>query len=363
MPKLDTTGSLNMLNEYLTKYQNDAYQSKYQTDIDKSINDYKANQDFKYNPGADEAYIAAKNAYQRNAVQSMKDTLGASAALTGGYTNSWGQSAAQQAYDNVMKEVTATLLPQYKEQARNDWQSNQNARANLISLLSDRDNADYSKWLDTQNKNAALAELARSMYENNRQYDYQQERDRISDDQWNRQFDYQQNRDKISDDQWRQQFDYQRERDSVSDSQWEKQYQASLAAAQTKAASEASSNSPKNLNSTEYDRVRAIAEEKSGKELISYLNTQNLSDADLYNILYQKGIKNPASYVVSGGIEPKSEKQFVSYSTKDKNTPWYIQNNIIPPTTLNGKTYETYEDYLNAFNEYYGTNFTKEDLM
>lgn len=56
-------------------------------------------------------------------------------------------------------------------------------------------------------------ELATQEYEmknNRRQYLYQQERDRVADNQWKQQFDYQKSRDEVADNQWQQTFDLQK---------------------------------------------------------------------------------------------------------------------------------------------------------
>jgi hypothetical protein len=72
-------------------------------------------------------------------------------------------------------------------------------------------------------------------WNNNRNFTYQQGRDKVADGQWNKQFDYtkgvdnrnfkyQVGRDKVSDNQWNQNFTYQKGRDKVTDSQWNKTY-------------------------------------------------------------------------------------------------------------------------------------------
>lgn len=63
------------------------------------------------------------------------------------------------------------------------------------------------------------------------QFNYQKDRDIVSDNQWQQQYDlsrdnYNLSRDQynLSKDQWNEQFRYQQERDKVADSQWQKQY-------------------------------------------------------------------------------------------------------------------------------------------
>lgn len=61
-----------------------------------------------------------------------------------------------------------------------------------------------------------------------KQFGYQQQRDTVTDQRYDQQFAYQQQRDTVSDDQWRQQFERQQARDTVSDEQWEKQFAESV---------------------------------------------------------------------------------------------------------------------------------------
>ena len=74
-------------------------------------------------------------------------------------------------------------------------------------------------------------------------FDYQKYRDTISDGQWQQNFDYQKYRDNVSDNQWLQSFDYQKSRDAVSDNQWQKQYELSKKASASSSKSSSSSTS------------------------------------------------------------------------------------------------------------------------
>ena len=89
----------------------------------------------------------------------------------------------------------------------------------------DRDAVSDAQW----NKNFAYQQNRDAVSDNQWQqnFNYQQEQNAIANDQWEKQYLYQQNRDKVSDNQWQKTYDYQKERDKVSDSQWEKEYQLS----------------------------------------------------------------------------------------------------------------------------------------
>lgn len=100
--------------------------------------------------------------------------------------------------------------------------------------------ADYNNQIAKARLNGdlQLAQFAQEMYtqqmnnlytnyqlmQNKEQFNYQKERDKVSDDRWRQEFDYQQNRDLVSDSQWQKQFDYNVNRDKVSDNQWQQQF-------------------------------------------------------------------------------------------------------------------------------------------
>lgn len=182
MADLSTTSAA--YDELKKKYdtvENSDYESKYDADISKAVDVIKNAEDFNYDSGKDASYQAAKRQYEKGANQAMKNTLASSAALTGGYNNSWGQTAAQQAYDDIMRDVASTLLPQYEEKAYARHQDKINQNYNLVSLLSGLDDRDYARYSDDLAKEQALLNLAASIYDTNRGYDYQKERDAYND--------------------------------------------------------------------------------------------------------------------------------------------------------------------------------------
>lgn len=84
----------------------------------------------------------------------------------------------------------------------------------------------------------ALELLKQQMQLLTQEYEYRNNRR-----QYLEQFDYQKQRDAVSDSQWREQFDYQKQRDAVSDSQWEKQYELSKKAQATRSRRSSGSSS------------------------------------------------------------------------------------------------------------------------
>ena len=159
-------------------------------------------------------------------------------------------------------------------------------------------------------QNMQLLTQEYEMKNNRRQFLYQQERDKVADnqwqqnydlskDQWQQSFDYQKNRDAVSDQQWQTAFDYQKQRDAVSDSQWEKQYELSKKAS-------ASSSS---RGSSGYYSVRGASEDDYGVNSEDNNETSNKPSQDEVgrNAQFMQGVNRDGSpYVkVKDGLTGK----------------------------------------------------------
>ena len=160
----------------------------------KAINDYVNRGKFTYDFNADPVYNQYKDSYTRQGKLAMKDTMGQAAALTGGYGNSYAQTAGQQVYNNYMQKLN-DVVPQLSESAYSRYVQEGQDMLNKANALGDADQTEYARLLQDYNiasdeyKNAS--ELERSYAADalaREQLAYQKERDKISDSQWERQF-------------------------------------------------------------------------------------------------------------------------------------------------------------------------------
>ena len=100
-PSATVEAALKELNDIMENEPAD-FSSKWSTQID-AIMDKIMNRDaFSYDFSTDPTYNTYKDLYQRQGRMSMMDTVGQSSALTGGYGNSWAQTAGQQAYNQSL---------------------------------------------------------------------------------------------------------------------------------------------------------------------------------------------------------------------------------------------------------------------
>ena len=184
-------------------------------------------------------YQKQSNPYGANAEALARNGLG---------NSGYAETSKVNLYNQYQKNVTDTLSNAQQLKSDFDFKINQarqtgnitlaqnaleiyNQRMKLLSeeyeLRNNREQFLYQKERDIVADNKWQKEYEQSQNQWQQNFDYQKQRDSISDNQWQQTFDYNKNRDNISDSQWQQSFDYQRQRDSVSDNQWQQQFELS----------------------------------------------------------------------------------------------------------------------------------------
>lgn len=138
----------------------------------------------------------------------------------------YSETAQTNLYNNYQKSITDTLNNARQLKSDFDFKIAQAREQGNITL------AQNSLELFKQQMQLLTQEY--EMRNNRRQFLYQQDRDRVADNQWQQQYDTERN-------QWQQQFDYQKQRDAVADSQWQKQYELSKKASASRSSSRSSS--------------------------------------------------------------------------------------------------------------------------
>ncbi|GEM_PF-5970951 len=190
-----------------------------------SLYDTISNRKFSYNQQEDPLYLQYQQMYERNAKLAQDNAVGQAAALSGGYSNSYAETAGQAMYNQAMNGLNEKALDlanaaQNRYQMETDNLLNQyqmagqmysNAYQQERDAISDKRYAD--EWAYQKERDA----VSDSQWQQN--YNYQKERDKVSDSQWQQNYNYQKDRDKVSDDRYNTEWNYQKERDLVSDKQ------------------------------------------------------------------------------------------------------------------------------------------------
>ena len=203
------------------------YQSQFQTGMNDLIGQIQNRPKFQYDVNSDALYQQVAQNYMQQGQQAMMDTMGQAAAMTGGYGNSYAQTAGQQQYNQHLLGLTE-MVPQFQQMAMQQYQMEGDQLLDQYNLMAQQEEMAYSRYQDDLNRYYADLDRAQAAYDNERDYDYS----RFSDE---RDFDYgkymddlnyqyQVGRDQVADDQWAQQWAYQQERDKIKDEQWQKEY-------------------------------------------------------------------------------------------------------------------------------------------
>lgn len=160
---------------YLTGILNNkpgAYNSAYQSDL-RGLYDRVMNREkFTYDLNGDALYNQYKQQYQQMGRQAMMDTMGQAAALTGGYGNSYANTAGNQAYQAYLSKV-GDIVPQLQQQAYERYTQEGNDLNNRLNLVQNLENADYNRYRDSVSDWNAERSYANDDYWNQRNQDYQ----------------------------------------------------------------------------------------------------------------------------------------------------------------------------------------------
>ena len=122
-------------------------QSSFAAQLEALYQEISSRPGFSYDPGSDAAFQSYAAQYARQGSAAMKDTLGQSAHLTGGYGSSYAQSAAQQSYQRYLQQLS-DMLPQLQSVAYNRYRDAGEALLDRYGLLQGQEEAEYDRWQD-----------------------------------------------------------------------------------------------------------------------------------------------------------------------------------------------------------------------
>lgn len=127
--------------------QKPTYQSQWQDSLNQAMDKILNREKFSYDINGDALYQQYKNQYMKQGKQAMMDTVGVASAMTGGYGNSYAQTAGQQTYQGYLQGLN-DKIPELYQMARNAYDSDIDELYKQYALYSDRDDADYGRHRD-----------------------------------------------------------------------------------------------------------------------------------------------------------------------------------------------------------------------
>ena len=280
-----------MLNDYMAQKPGE-YQSTWQGQMDELMNQILNRKPFEYDVNSDALYQQYKDQYMLQGQQAMMDTMGQAAALTGGYGNSYAQTAGQQIYQGYLQQLN-DKIPDLYQLALNKYQLEGNALADQYAMLGAREDQDYGRYRDSVSDYYTELQRLYSQYNTEREYDYGMYID-------DRNYQYQQDRDAVADQQWQTQYDeavrqWQAEFDE-SKRQYDQTYALKAGSGSSSSSGSSGSSGSKGGNSTSGTTPDVVkkAAETAIKQLESVAANAKLSVAG------EKFVKN-VPYLHAGG--------------------------------------------------------------
>ena len=164
------------------------YVSKWQPQIDSTVDSILNRKDFKYDVNADALYQQYKDRYVNLGQKAMMDTMGQAAKLTGGYGNSNAQMVGQQAYQGYLQGLT-DKIPELEQLAYQRYAQQGQDLYQKYGMLNTQEQAAVDQWNAAYNRWLTERDFLTGRYDTERGYDYGTFRDSVSDDQWKAQFD------------------------------------------------------------------------------------------------------------------------------------------------------------------------------
>ena len=150
------------------------FNSTYKSKLDSLYDSVMNQKDFSYNFNTDEMYKLMKDEYSKNGKSAMTDTMGQASALTGGYSNSYAQTAGQQQYQNYLSELNSSVIPELRDQAYTEYQNDQKQLLNKYNITNSAYNNEYGEYRDSVSDWQNDRSFNQSEYQDERNFDYNQ---------------------------------------------------------------------------------------------------------------------------------------------------------------------------------------------
>ena len=222
-----------------------AYSSQWSTQRAQAAQKLADSKPFSYDINGDALYRQLKDQYVQQGRQAMLDTVGRTAALTGGYGNSYSQSAGQQAYHSYLQQLT-DRLPELQNMALQRYNTQNQQLKDQYDLYTDLEEADYSRYGDALQA-------------------YYEEQDRLLEEaRYQQQLGYTAYRDQLADALAQQEFAYQQQRDQEADRQWQAEFDEDLRRYELE-------NAPKSGGATVQQQEEVATLSKNGQVFLSRL--------------------------------------------------------------------------------------------
>lgn len=177
------------------------YNSQYTEQISQLVDQILSQGPFSYDLYSDPLYQQYRSQYMQAGNFAMRDTIGQSAALTGGYGNSYAQTAGSQAYSQYLTQLNERV-PELYNAAYSRYQGEQERYLNQMEALMDMDASDYEKYRDTVSNYQKQLDYYKDRYQKQQEQEYEEYLKKLSEWQKDREYGYQKSKDQTAQSQW-----------------------------------------------------------------------------------------------------------------------------------------------------------------
>lgn len=140
---LDTAGKVKFLEDNRPK----DYASDYTKRIDELVEKALSREDFSYDPATDPLYRSLKDEQTYLGKRAMNDAMGAASALSGGYINTFAQTAGEQAYQDYMAQLAGSMDDMFNL-ALSAYDAKTKQMESELKALADAEEKAYKRYLD-----------------------------------------------------------------------------------------------------------------------------------------------------------------------------------------------------------------------
>ena len=129
------------------RQQKPAYQGQYDTQAQALYDRLQNRQAFRYDIDTDALYRQYRDRYTALGNRAMEDTMGRAQAMTGGYANSYAQTAGQQAYTSYLEKLNQTV-PELYDRALERYRQGYSDLEDQYQLAREQGQQEYSRHQD-----------------------------------------------------------------------------------------------------------------------------------------------------------------------------------------------------------------------
>lgn len=153
---------------------------------------------FSYDYTQDPLYQQYREVYTREGDRAMRDTLGQVSARTGGLASSYAASAASQANNYYMAQLS-DVIPQLEQLAYQRYLGQGEALMDQLQAVQALEAGDYARYQDALGQWNTDRAFAYNAWSDARDFSYSAARDQLADDRYARELAYQQSQDQYGD--------------------------------------------------------------------------------------------------------------------------------------------------------------------